>query len=91
MTVQLRALILLGPLLIWIGAPLVHLVHEHGEEDGDHHFCTLFHDLSHQLQDEAPTSGPSYTLLEAMIEESILTPKDDFSCSPSIRAPPAPA
>lgn len=43
--------------LFWIGAPLIHLLHEHGEHDedeGDHRFCSLFHNLSQQTAVEAP-------------------------------------
>jgi len=84
----LSAALLIFPILVWSGAPLLHLVLEHEHEDGDHRFCSLFHDLS-QIPDLAIHEvAPEFVLL-TRIDPS--TPSLDGSVSfrrLSIRAPP---
>ncbi len=86
---MLKAALILLPLIIWVGAPPLHLAHEHDHEvDGDHRFCTLFHDLSQAPTEYAPKLGPGYVLLERILPALEIKGGEAIACALFIRGPP---
>ncbi|MDP6797611.1 MAG: hypothetical protein QGG33_07285, partial [Candidatus Krumholzibacteria bacterium] len=56
--------LLLIAVMFWLSAPLLHLLHEHGEEEGDHESCSLFHNLGSRFAEHTAEQTPSMEVLE---------------------------
>lgn len=80
--------------LLWIGAPLIHLHHEHcehgehDEDERDHRFCTLFHNLSQQTAVEVPELILSTGELERIVLSTVERSREYTEDSRHIRGPP---
>lgn len=85
---RLPAVLLFLSLIVWSGAPLLHLVLEHGHGDGDHRFCSLFQHLSQQPASAAASPAPDYRPLGRADGNPVERPALATAAATAIRAPP---